>query len=55
MALLCDSLRKELELRDLNAYVNSILTAFVVKRPPDYEAALSLLLKLKGKRMRVNF
>jgi elongator complex protein 1 len=32
----------------LTKYVNSILTAFVVKRPPDYESALSLLHDLRG-------
>lgn len=29
-------------------YINTILTAFVVKKPPDYEAALSALLELRG-------
>ena len=38
----------ELEHRDLKKYVNSILTAHVVKRPPDHEAGLALLLRLKG-------
>ncbi|KAF5365923.1 hypothetical protein D9758_006686 [Tetrapyrgos nigripes] len=44
---ICDSLRKELEKRDLKTYVNSILTAHVIKTPPDHEAGLSLLLRLK--------
>ena len=44
----CDAVRIELESRDLAQYVNSILTAFVVKRPPDHEAALSLLHRLRG-------
>ena len=44
----CDAVRTELESRDLARYVNSILTAFVVKRPPDHEAALSLLHRLRG-------
>ena len=44
----CDAVRIELESRDLARYVNSILTAFVVKRPPDHEAALSLLHRLRG-------
>lgn len=46
----CDSIREELEKRDLKKYVNSILTAHVVKQPPDHEAGLSLLLRLKGER-----
>ena len=48
LAEYCDAVRKELESRDLARYVNSILTAFVVKRPPDHEAALSLLHRLRG-------
>lgn len=38
----------ELEKRDLVKYVNSILTAHVVKTPPDHEAGLALLLRLRG-------
>lgn len=45
---ICDEIRVELEHRDLKKYVNSILTAHVVKRPPDHEAGLALLLRLKG-------
>ena len=30
-------------------YVNSILTAHLVKTPPDHEAGLALLLRLRGK------
>ena len=45
---LCDGIRAELERRDLKRYISTILTAHVVKRPPDHEAALSLLLRLKG-------
>lgn len=48
LAEYCDAVRIELESRDLARYVNSILTAFVVKRPPDHEAALSLLHRLRG-------
>ena len=48
VAELCDGIRIVLEHRDLKRYINSILTAHVVKRPPDHEAALSLLLRLKG-------
>ncbi|KAH8994552.1 Elongator complex protein 1 [Lactarius akahatsu] len=44
---LCDSVRKELESRDLEKYINSILTAYVVKRPPDLEAGLRVLLQLR--------
>jgi elongator complex protein 1 len=32
----------------LNKYVKSILTTYVVKSPPDHEAALALLLRLRG-------
>ncbi|KAH9846478.1 IkappaB kinase complex IKAP component [Lenzites betulinus] len=44
---ICDEFRVELERKDLKTYVNSILTAHVVKRPPDHEAGLELLLRLK--------
>ncbi|KAI0669554.1 IkappaB kinase complex IKAP component [Trametes maxima] len=47
IAQVCDGVRAELEKRDLKKYVNSILTAHVVKRPPDHEAGLALLLHLK--------
>ncbi|OCB85125.1 IkappaB kinase complex, IKAP component [Sanghuangporus baumii] len=43
----CDALRAELESRSLTKYVNSILTAYVVKKPADYEAGLSSLLRLR--------
>ena len=49
IAKLCDAFRDELEKRDLTKYVNSILTAHVVKTPPDHEAGLALLLRLRGK------
>ena len=48
VAELCDLIREELERRDLKKYVNSILTAYVVKRPPAHEAGLGLLLRLRG-------
>ena len=48
VAELCDLIREELERRDLKKYVNSILTAHVVKRPPAHEAGLKLLLRLRG-------
>ncbi|KAF8260574.1 IKI3 family-domain-containing protein [Lactarius quietus] len=44
---LCDTVRKELESRDLEKYINSILTAYVVKHPPDLEAGLRVLLQLR--------
>jgi hypothetical protein len=45
---MCDKLREELEERDLTRYVQPTLTAHVVKSPPDHEAALALLLRLRG-------
>lgn len=53
IARLCDAIRVELERIDLVKYVNSILTAYVVKTPPEYEAALSVLLRLGGKILTV--
>ena len=50
---LCDAFRDELEKRDLTKYVNSILTAHVVKTPPDHEAGLALLLRLRGKAIYI--
>lgn len=44
----CDSIRIELENRDPNRYINSILTAYVFRQPPDYEAGLGLLLRVRG-------
>ncbi|KAA1476949.1 Elongator complex protein 1 [Dentipellis sp. KUC8613] len=44
---LCDAIREELEKRDLIKYVNSILTAYVVKKPADHEAALRVLLRIR--------
>ncbi|KIK96350.1 hypothetical protein PAXRUDRAFT_138652 [Paxillus rubicundulus Ve08.2h10] len=43
----CDAIRYQLEIKDLCKYVNSILTAYVVKSPPDYEAGLAMLLRLR--------
>ncbi|KAG8220454.1 IKI3 family-domain-containing protein [Butyriboletus roseoflavus] len=43
----CDAVRRELEIKDISKYVNSILTAHVVKSPPDHEAALTMLLHLR--------
>ncbi|KAJ7935380.1 pol II transcription elongation factor [Mycena leptocephala] len=47
IAQLCDAIRVELERKDLTKYINSILTAYMVKIPPDPEAGLSLLLRLR--------
>ncbi|KII95516.1 hypothetical protein PLICRDRAFT_96071 [Plicaturopsis crispa FD-325 SS-3] len=47
VARLCDATRAVLEKKDLSRYVNSILTAYVVKTPPDREAGLALLLRLR--------
>lgn len=52
---LCDAVRIELEKKDVKQYVNSILTAHVVKRPPDHEAGLSLLLRLRGIRNDIGY
>ncbi|KAL4071351.1 IKI3 family-domain-containing protein [Scleroderma yunnanense] len=43
----CDAIRCELETKNLSKYVNSILTAYVVKTPSDCEAGLALLLRLR--------
>lgn len=48
IAKCCDGFQVELEKRDLVKYVNSILTAHVVKTPPDHEAGLALLHRLRG-------
>jgi elongator complex protein 1 len=45
---LCDAVRERLEEKDIEKYINSILTAFVVKRPLDLEAGLRVLLQLRG-------
>ncbi|KAI0314583.1 IKI3 family-domain-containing protein [Amylostereum chailletii] len=44
---LCDAVREELEKVDLKRYVNSILTAYVAKQPPDHEAGLRMLLHIR--------
>ncbi|KAJ6488261.1 pol II transcription elongation factor [Mycena vitilis] len=46
-AELCDAIHVELERKDLTKYINSILTAYMVKTPPDPEAGLALLLRLR--------
>lgn len=49
IANICDSIREHLENWDLSRFVHSILTSHVVKSPPDFEAALSLLARLQSK------
>ena len=49
IAKVCDAVGAELVNLDLTKYVNSILTAYVVKTPPDHESGLALLLRLRGK------
>ncbi|KAF6761197.1 pol II transcription elongation factor [Ephemerocybe angulata] len=44
---ICDSIRQELEKKDMKKYINTILTAHVVKTPPDYESGLAELLALR--------
>ncbi|KAF9494179.1 Elongator complex protein 1 [Pleurotus eryngii] len=44
----CDRVQELLSTTDLNKYVNAILTARVVKSPPDHEGALGLLPKLRS-------
>lgn len=48
VAQLCDAFRMELERKDLTKYVNTILTTHVVKSPPDHEAGLTVIQKLRG-------
>ncbi|EIN06431.1 IkappaB kinase complex IKAP component [Punctularia strigosozonata HHB-11173 SS5] len=43
----CDAVRGELERKDRLRFINSILTAYVVKAPSDHEAALRLLLSIR--------
>ncbi|KAF8504860.1 IkappaB kinase complex IKAP component [Russula emetica] len=44
---LCDAVRERLEGQDIEKYINSILTAYVVKCPLDLEAGLRVLLQLR--------
>ncbi|SCV71454.1 BQ2448_3042 [Microbotryum intermedium] len=44
----CDLVREELEKRDVFEYANSVLTAYVRKKPADYESALRVLVDLKA-------
>lgn len=50
---ICDAVRAELEKVDMIRYVDSILTAHVVKTPPDHEEALRMLHRLKGQHPKV--
>jgi len=52
---ICDAVRGELEKteKDMIKYVDSILTAHVVKTPPDHEEALRMLHRLKGQHPKV--
>lgn len=45
---ICDAIRQELEKSEPIKYINTILTAHVVKTPPDYESALGHLHRLHG-------
>lgn len=45
---ICGNIRKELETSDSVKYIYTILTSYVVESPPDYEAALAHLHKLRG-------
>ncbi|KAF9189964.1 hypothetical protein BGZ51_008686 [Haplosporangium sp. Z 767] len=44
---ICDAVRKELDTLDQKTYINSVLTTYVRKSPPDLESALLLLAELK--------
>ncbi|KAF9363866.1 hypothetical protein BGX34_003149 [Mortierella sp. NVP85] len=46
---ICDAVRKELEPLDKNTYINSVLTTYVRKSPPDLESALLRLVELRDK------
>ncbi|TIC74349.1 IKI3-domain-containing protein [Wallemia mellicola] len=45
---ICTAIRTELEKRDLVAYTQTIMTSYVRMTPPDVEASLNLLHKLKS-------
>jgi elongator complex protein 1 len=49
----CDKVREELERVDLIRFTNAVLTARVVKSPPEHEEALRLLLRLRGKNFLI--
>ncbi|KAF8340348.1 IKI3 family-domain-containing protein [Cantharellus anzutake] len=50
---LCDAIRSYLEAKDLVGYINSVLTAYVVKTPPELESALGSLARLKAQNPEV--
>lgn len=45
---ICDAVRAVLEKLDVKHYIQSILSTYVRKTPPEYEAALNLLASLRG-------
>ncbi|CAG8606102.1 2620_t:CDS:2, partial [Scutellospora calospora] len=45
---ICDAVRAVLKSMDTKIYLQSIITSYVRKTPPDLESALNLLAKLKG-------
>ncbi|KZO97402.1 IKI3-domain-containing protein [Calocera viscosa TUFC12733] len=50
---ICDAIKVQLEQRDLNRYISSILTAHVVKSPSDIESGLKLLLRLRDENAEI--
>lgn len=46
--VVCELVLEELSKRDVFEYANTVLTAHVRKRPPNYEEALRVLVELKG-------
>ncbi|KAG9294044.1 hypothetical protein G9A89_000666, partial [Geosiphon pyriformis] len=46
--IICDTIRVVLEEVDQRRYIQSILTTYIQKTPPDLEAALNLLIQLKA-------
>ncbi|KAG0325923.1 hypothetical protein BGZ99_010376 [Dissophora globulifera] len=50
---ICDAVRQELQKLDRNTYINSVLTTYVRKTPPDLESALLLLAELKDQDQKL--
>lgn len=50
---MCDSLRALVEAKGLVDYVETILTTYVCKSPPDYEGGLSVLLRLQAEHPEI--
>lgn len=46
--IICDAVRGVLESKDSKKYLQSIITTYVKKSPPELESALNFLAKLKG-------